>query len=413
MSGIPRLVLPGAVRDAVVAVIEATWCARVVSAVAGEARPLGDFPLRPHVRGEAAVDRVGRPAFRAWRDAWREVGAGDLDGVELRSSPVAIGGTSSEFPEFVHIASLEAGLAFVKLFPGDVPAPDIVGATVLARRLRDAGAAVRVGTLRQVLGLSHDDAEAVVSVVSWLGDHEDLSGWTISQLPIPSVHTKWLGRHGGLVRELTGRDVVVESRSRPPVVHLTYVDPGYLAAGGRRHDAWTAGDRHELAYRPRIVLVVENRDCRLWFPQVAGAVVVEGGGSAAAAVLGGIEWLVGADSLVYWGDIDADGFAILHELRQAMQEVGVTVTSILMDAVAHARFADMGVNADRRGEPLRARSRRLPSLTPGEQAAYASVASTARVPFRRIEQERIPLDAAVDALLDATTRETRRDAQLG
>ena len=106
MSGIPRLVLPGAVRDAVVAVIEATWCARVVSAVAGEARPLGDFPLRPHVRGEAAVDRVGRPAFRAWRDAWREVGAGGLDGVELRSSPVAIGGTSSEFPEFVHIASL-------------------------------------------------------------------------------------------------------------------------------------------------------------------------------------------------------------------------------------------------------------------------------------------------------------------
>ncbi|MFZ2429241.1 MAG: Wadjet anti-phage system protein JetD domain-containing protein, partial [Propioniciclava sp.] len=104
-------------------------------------------------------------------------------------------------------------------------------------------------------------------------------------------------------------------------------------------------------------------------------------------------------------DIDADGFAILHELRQAMQEVSVTVTSILMDAVAHARFADMGVNADRRGEPLRARSRRLPSLTPSEQAAYASVASTARVPFRRIEQERIPLDAAVDALRDATVRE--------
>jgi hypothetical protein len=81
------------------------------------------------------------------------------------------------------------------------------------------------------------------------------------------MHTKWLDTHGALLRDVAGRDVRNEVRSPSAVLHLTYVDPEHAATSRRRHDAWTTGDTHDIAYRPRIVLVVENRDSRLWFPR--------------------------------------------------------------------------------------------------------------------------------------------------
>src|SRR5699024_3279214 len=128
--------------------------------------------------------------------------------------------------------------------------------------------------------------------------------------------------HASLLRDVVGRDVARETRPRLAVVHLTYVDPDYRAGGGRWHDAWTTGDAHDLAYPPKRVLVVENRDCRLWFPPVDGTVVVEGGGKAAASLLAGIGWIRSARDVVYWGDIDADGFAILDRFRDALAQPG-------------------------------------------------------------------------------------------
>ncbi len=104
------------------------------------------------------------------------------------------------------------------------------------------------------------------------------------------------------------------------MLHLTYVDPGHIASGRRRHDAWTTGDKHDIAYQPRTVLVVENRDSRLWFPPAQDTIVVEGGGKAAAALLANVPWIRAADHIVYWGDIDADGYAILNRFRAALAE---------------------------------------------------------------------------------------------
>jgi hypothetical protein len=198
--------------------------------------------------------------------------------------------------------------------------------------------------------------------------------------------------------------VTAETRPRPAVVHLTYVDPDYLTAGQRRHDAWTAGDTHEPAYLPRRVLIVENRDCRLWFPGSAGTIVVEGGGRAASASLRDVSWLRSAELVAYWGDMDADGFAILDHLRGELAPLGVELHSILMDETARTRYSHLAVNRDKRGTPIGSSSARLRHLTATEASCYASIATAGPADSRRIEQERIPHADAL-AALDAISRE--------
>ena len=190
----------------------------------------------------------------------------------------------------------------------------------IASRLHAVGAALTPATLRAAYGLPDVDVEVLLRRVPWLHQHGDIGAWTLRQLPVPGMHTKWLETHGALVRDIAGRDVRAEVRPRLTVTHLTYVDPHYLASGRRRHDAWTTGDAHDIAYRPRVVLVVENRDPRLWFPPVTDTVVVEGGGKAAAALLADVPWIRGAERIAYWGDMDADGYAILDGFRAALAE---------------------------------------------------------------------------------------------
>nr|BFE29820.1 hypothetical protein GCM10010200_020710 [Actinomadura rugatobispora] len=248
------------------------------------------------------------------------------------------------------------------------------------------------------------------SAVTWLRRHPDAGAWTARQLPVPGMHTKWLDTHGALLRDVAGRDVRDEVRPRPAVLHLTYVDPGHAASGRRRHDAWTTGDTHDIAYRPRIVLVVENRDSRLWFPPVRDTIVVEGGGKAAGTLLANVPWIRAAEHVAYWGDIDADGYAILDRFRAALAEPGPDeappkpVTSILMDATDLHRYARHGVNHDKAGRPIKPSPVILPHLTEAETTAYDTIATAGPTPFRRIEQEAIPLAHAATRLLDVCMR---------
>ena len=196
----------------------------------------------------------------------------------------------------------------------------------------------------------------------------------------------------------TRRNLENETRPRLAIAHVTYVDPGYLATGGRVHDAWTSGDHHLLPYQPRVVVVVENRDSRVWFPPFPGVVAVEGGGKAAAALLAGVEWILNAERVVYWGDLDTEGFGILAHFRAALAQRGAVVESILMDAVTMARFAHLGVNHDKHGQPLKPQLTSPGGLHEAERGAYEALATGGPAVFRRIEQERIGSRAAAVAL---------------
>ncbi|WP_395246089.1 Wadjet anti-phage system protein JetD domain-containing protein [Agromyces sp. MMS24-K17] len=159
-----------------------------------------------------------------------------------------------------------------------------------------------------------------------------------------------------------------------------------------------SGDTHQLAYAPQTVLIVENRDCRLWFPDAPGTIVVEGGGKAASSLLADVAWTRAAARVYYWGDMDADGYAILDHLWAAFATSGIRFESILMDSTALTRFANLGVNRDRHGAAFKPSSTRLQNLTAAENDAYAAVSTTGSAAFRRIEQERIPITEALHEL---------------
>lgn len=401
-----RLVPPEVAGAQLAERIRTGWAAAVCAEVYDTEPFQVTVRIRPGVTAGAAAARFGFDVWHEWVEAWRDVADVGLPDVEILTREMTVERVRADIPAQVRVTGLDAAVALVQRLGGKPPPVDLESARAVAGRLRAAGAVLTPPALRKACTLSDADVGMLARAVTWLADHPDIGGWTARQLPIPGVHSKWLEANGSLLRDVSGRDVREEVRPRLAVVHLTYVHPAYLKTGGRRHDAWTTGDVHDIAYPPRTVLVVENRDSRLWFPPLADAVVVEGGGRAAASLLAGIPWIRRAENIVYWGDLDSDGFAILDHFRRMMAvpaddgSPGRDVASILMDAVALRRYEPLGVSTDQDGRPIPPSSAHLEGLSTDERAAYHAVATAGPAPFRRIEQERIPGDDARAALLD-------------
>ncbi|MDR7185736.1 hypothetical protein J2X85_002772 [Microbacterium trichothecenolyticum] len=398
----PRLISPTQAVAAIAEGLKQSQAERVVAELAGEPREPFVCRLRPGVSASADVVRLGVDSWHAWRMRWSQTAVNDLLGVRLVTAAVNVRGVPNAAPLELQVDDIDSALRLLDRFGVQHPAGEVADLRAAGGALRREGVLVGASDLRIVSGLSESDFAALLSAISWLREHDDLSHWTVRQLPVPDVHTKWIAGHEALVRRLAGRAVLDEVEPRPSIVHLTYADPTHLATGARRHDAWTRGDAHVLAYQPRIVLVVENRDCRLRFPEMAETIVVEGEGSAASS-LASIDWILNAELIVYWGDIDCDGFGILDRLRAELKQRGRPLHSLLMTEQARAAYAALGVNHDKNGKRLRPSRRRLPELTVDESECYAHVATAGEVQFRRIEQERIPMTDAVTALAEVLT----------
>ncbi|MDT8913745.1 Wadjet anti-phage system protein JetD domain-containing protein [Amycolatopsis sp. PS_44_ISF1] len=396
-------------QDAVAALrrkIDQKWAEAVCADFGVGDHVVFSVPLRPGVSTGKAVEQLGHAAWHEWHMQWREFSDHLPAGVELARKAVTIRGVAGDFPATL-VADLDGAVSLIAdtRHSTEPLMMDLGRICALASALRSADAILTPGTLRAVSRLLAIDVQVLVSAVTWLRQHPDASMWTLRQLAVPGMHTKWLNIHGALLRDVTGRDVRDEVRPRLTVIHLTYVDPDHAASGRRRHDAWTTGDVHDIAYQPRVVLVVENRDSRLWFPPIKNTIVVEGGGKAAAALLANVPWVRAADHVVYWGDIDADGYAILDQFRAALAQSAPDgasakpVTSILMEATDLHHYAQNGVNHDKAGRAIKPSSAPLPHLTEDETTAYNIIATAGLTPFRRIEQETIPLNHAASRLL--------------
>lgn len=244
--------------------------------------------------------------------------------------------------------------------------------------------------LRAVLDLDAQNFELTCQAGAWFAAAGDTSRLTPRQVPLLGVHAKWLQRHTRAVALLAGLPKLVLAPPHPARVHFTYLDPQHLADGGRRFDSLSIGDAVAMPYRPRVVLISENKDTAINFPPMAGAVSVEGDGSAAGTLVR-VDWISAADNLVYWGDIDTDGLMILNQLRRA----GLNVQAMLMDDDTYDRWHTFGTDVDRFGRELAARTpEETPFLTAAERALYERLCSRKLTTHRRLEQERIPLDLA-------------------
>jgi hypothetical protein len=140
------------------------------------------------------------------------------------------------------------------------------------------------------------------------------------------------------------------------------------------------------------VYVVENEITYLAFPLAADAMVIFGGGYA-VRVLESLAWLTGLD-LVYWGDLDTHGFAILNRLRQCFPHA----RSMLMDRATLLVHQSQWVT-----EPSPTTAT-LGLLTPAEQELYRALGADTFGSAVRLEQERVSFTALQAALSRATDK---------
>ncbi len=132
--------------------------------------------------------------------------------------------------------------------------------------------------------------------------------------------------------------------------------------------------------------VVENEITYLAFPLPGDAIVIFGGGYAVNA-LEPLGWLTDLD-LVYWGDIDTHGFAILNRLRHRFGHA----RSMLMDRATLLAHCGQWVT-----EP-RPTAATLDLLDAEEAELYRDLVEGALGPSVRLEQERIRFAAIEQAL---------------
>ncbi len=136
------------------------------------------------------------------------------------------------------------------------------------------------------------------------------------------------------------------------------------------------------------VVVVENKinlvntDLYLTLPGMENAMAIFGGGRA-AALLTRLPWLRHAQ-LFYWGDMDAEGFEILHHLMQYFPNT----IPFCMDTATWQAFEKEVVAGSE------ALLKELPGLPPAQASLYKHICAN----NLRLEQERIGQEWVVKAM---------------
>lgn len=256
------------------------------------------------------------------------------------------------------------------------------------------------------------DFERLVSLLAWL-EANPASGLYLRQLPVAGVDTKWLEKRTGLVVGLLRslRDVAEEEGNfyrvfglrRPPHrARIRVLCPGMREAVGGLCDIETSvAELAALPISPRAVVVVENLETGLALPDMPHTVAVMRLGNA-VGVVGALPWLSGAEVVVYWGDIDTHGFAILDRARRAVPHL----RSVLMDEetlLSHRLLWGQ--------EPAQCPNVSLDALTTEERFVYDNLRANTWAPRVRLEQERLEWAAALAALRQSL--EGNREGQSG
>jgi hypothetical protein len=232
---------------------------------------------------------------------------------------------------------------------------------------------------------------ALLSAYRWL-DAARGSGRYLREITAPGADTKFVERHRPLLAQLLGVPSAgpgflagLGLAAKPGTVRLRPGPATRLTAG--LSDVTARLD--ELAKLDLAVaraLVIENEITFLSVPVPSDGVVVWGKGFEVDRV-GALPWLAGAE-VVYWGDLDTHGFAILNQLRAWLPQT----RSVLMDRGTLLAHRERWV-----AEPSPTAAR-LDRLTGEEQALYQDLVTDRLGERVRLEQERISWNWVTDQL---------------
>lgn len=247
----------------------------------------------------------------------------------------------------------------------------------------------------------HDALPDLVRAARWFADHP-APGLYLRQLALPGIHTKFLEQHRRVLDELVSAldpertPGAFEARhgllTEAPPVRFRVLDPALAFPGGATDVVLRVEDFARLELDVETVTVVENKVTFLSLPPAPRAVAVWGAGFGSNTRVPG--WVRDA-RVLYWGDLDSHGFAVLDQLRA----VHPHVESVLMDRETLEAHAELWVEDPK---PTRAA---LTHLTGAESEVYAALtsgelagpehASWASV---RLEQEYVRWDWALKRL---------------
>jgi hypothetical protein len=351
------------------------------------------WPLRLGLKAPSAADLSDR--FESVRDWVRAIAETPQVRIEWREWNHRVQGTQ-RLPAAVWLDTLQEALAFIGKARQAQRFEALWHQTAAAQPMLLAWLSRRP---TQALDLA-DRWERLLAVVAWLQAHPR-PGMYLRQVDVPGVDSKFIEAHRGVLAELldlglppevieTGATGVAQFTRRfgfldkPVRIRFRLLDPalpslpGCQALPGVLADiTLDATSFAALALPVERVFITENETNFLAFPAVAGSIVVFGAGYGWEA-LARAEWLHQCQ-LLYWGDIDTHGFAILDRLRGHFPGTA----SFLMDLetlLAHRLHW---------GEELEPARHDLSHLTPEEAAVYDDLRFDRHQPRLRLEQERV------------------------
>lgn len=344
--------------------------------------------LRPPTQRQTLSDI---PAAVGWRTEWAALP--DVDGLVIDWEPRSWAAAGHQtVPVRVHFTTVDALARFggcardwsrILHAVGTVTKrwPSVEAATL------DSYATALTSLAGALAELDDADLVRLVDVLDWAARHPE-SHWHLRQLPVRGVDTKWIERHRRLVNGLL--PVVAARRelgyaSPAGLIRIRLLDPSLASrTAGITELAVPADTLDGLDLPARSAIVVENLETFVSLPPTRAGIALWGSGYAVSR-LSRIHWLADVD-VVYWGDLDRDGFAILTIARAALPQT----RSLMMDVPTLRAHRDLAV-AD-------AGSGRVPDpalLTGAERAALKLLHDEGDV---RLEQERIPWDHVVTQL---------------
>ncbi|MBI5609567.1 MAG: hypothetical protein HY902_11900 [Deltaproteobacteria bacterium] len=235
----------------------------------------------------------------------------------------------------------------------------------------------------------------LLAVVAWLRAHPR-PGVYLRHVDAPGVHSKFIEQHRQLLGEWLDLALPPEHidptappgsqfarrygfAEKPERLRLRFLDPAASFLPGDQGADLTLDAVHFARLQPRVqtVFITENEVNFLAFPPHPASLVLFGAGYGLGA-LGRAPWLH-ACRVLYWGDLDTHGFAILDELRAHCPHA----ESLLMDRATLLEFKALWEQ-----EP-KATARELTRLCAEERELYDDLRHNRLGERVRLEQERV------------------------
>lgn len=245
-----------------------------------------------------------------------------------------------------------------------------------------------------------DDFRCLMTLLEWL-EHNPFSNLYLRQLPVHGLDTKWVEQRTGVVADLvrvlhrqpdeSNFYALCGLRKPPDRIRLRILCPELRRRVGGLCDIEAPVDElARLSFTPAACLIVENLATGLAVPDMTGTVCIMKLGNA-VSLFGPILWLQHA-RVVYWGDIDTRGFAILNRARKIIPHL----RSVLMDEKTLSTYSTLCGTEESPHPDIE-----LPNLNDEELSVFHQLRSGVLGHQLRLEQERLPWSYVTAVLTEA------------